>query len=193
MKKKMTKLTKAEQDYWDELDRAVQETHAYWQVYLELFSDEKDYRFLRDVANVCFQMFDEAMYRFILLRLCSLCDPKESKVRNKIVENFSIPNFEATVARQLSEPKKIESKKKAFETACDPIRPGRNKLLAHLDKNKTMSGRQFHPSRDEVEICLRNLRELMTEFSKQLGVHQSDYDLPNIPGGGKDLLARLRG
>jgi hypothetical protein len=188
-------LPKNLQKYWNELDRVVVETHAFWLVYRQLFAEKDHYNFLQQVADVCFTMIHESLLRFVLLRLSALTDGAKSRdnVKKKKVPNFSLRNFQAEVKPKLSDESSLDAKISKLEDSCKKIKHKRNKILAHIDRMGILRGNQHHPSRKEVETCLKELRSVMEELADQLGTECGGYEMSQIVGDGNDLMSKLRG
>jgi len=154
------------QETWTDLEKEVVWLHLHWNVYRELFAKSAERIALLDESGaVPFRVFHNVLVRDVILSLCRLTDPLESCGH----ENASLAQLVEAV-RGGSWPDLLPQMESAFEelkAQCEPLRPLRNRVIAHRDL-ETVRNPDDNPlpgiSRANIEACLNALRRIMDTF-----------------------------
>lgn len=160
-----------------------------WRIYDQLFSQKDTHDFLAQTAKEFFGIADEAIYRMVQLRLCTLSDPEESRVAGSCYKNISLESLLAEIKNLVQDYEKIEKLVKKFRMSCKPIREVRNKLIAHADLDHHYKS-PYYVSRKRIRVCVKRLENVMKEIACQRDTTLI-YDDP-LRGDGNHLLKILR-
>jgi AbiU2 len=168
--------------------------HAKWQVFRQLFGkSEKRVALLNNFAPDFFQIVHDSILYDIFLTLSRLTDPPEMG-RWKNLTFKRLANMLETAGRQ-DLVRELAPTVDRIEAACKPIRPWRNKLIAHKDFG---AGVQYAPdplpgvSRQMVEEALVVIREFMNHLHMALKNAETEYaDIP-LRGDGDQIVWYLK-
>ncbi|MFC4308725.1 hypothetical protein ACFPN2_06495 [Steroidobacter flavus] len=178
---------------WSELDYEVTWLHGRWQIYRQLFgTDEERVEILNRSAGTFAQVLQNVLLDDVQLGLAKLGDPAQTgRFKNLTVTalvkaiSTNEPGLEPMMTLNLSK----------YQDKCDKIRARRNKHIAHFD-HETMVNRHAvpltGPSREEIEMALFALRELMNAIQLHFNNSQTAYEIIILESDGDHLIAMLK-
>lgn len=149
-------LAEIKKEHLEVLTRYFLEICTDLTLYMQIFSDEENIIELNNFNGFVFNRIERAYLERICLKVATLMDPPESKVKGQMSENLSlqlfIKNTQSTMLQN------IFNKLNNFYVESG-IKEWRNKVLAHADL-KAMSG--------ETEITLKFERENVDKFVSEI-------------------------
>lgn len=180
-------------ELWSELDYEVTWLHGRWQIYKQLFgTSEERVEILNRSAGTFALVLQDLLLDDVQLGLAKLGDAAETgRFKNLTVTALVqvLSNHEPDLAPTLS------ASLKAYQGACDKIRTRRNKWIAHFDHDTLVSRRATPltgPSREEIELALSALRDVMNAVQLHFNDSQTAYELIMLESDGEHLLAMLK-
>ena len=179
------------------LDYHVQDLHAKWVIYCQLFGKSHErYEVLNKAAGGVFGRIDQAMLEDSQLALCRLGDPAMARVKGGSVPNLTLRRLqeELGAAGQMTLKDELEPLLVDFDSACEQMRDRRNKRLAHFDRAMMVAADAgditlTNASRREVKTALVALGAVMNHVLVHFGKSPTAYELFVPPPGDGDALA----
>jgi hypothetical protein len=121
-------------EIWEPINDETVMVHAYWATFMDLYGGPKEQLEILDKsAGFFFNVIQDALATDIQLTLSKLSDPAMTFKK----ENATVQHLLNEVAK-LNVPdlvKKLTPLYDAFNSACEPVRELRNKVIAHADRN----------------------------------------------------------
>ena len=165
--------------------------HAKWKQYLDLYGGSPErLQLLNRAAPHFFYFLQGILFDDVLLHLCRLTDPPESRGK----QNLTIRRL-----REAIDDEEFRGEVRVLiEEACNKTefaRDRRNRQLAHRD---LLTARREHPeplapaTRERVEDALEGLRNVMNSLESHFLDSEVAYDLYIDPLGAEALLAHLK-
>ncbi len=130
--------------------------------FMVLFDDERLYGLMEQTAREFFLELHEIMLEHLLLEFAKLMDPAESRTKKDVyLENFTIHNLYETINWSNCTKRKLEKLVVRIESFRKYLKPARDKLLAHSDKETKMSGARLGEFPEEEGIqFIANVEEM---------------------------------
>lgn len=181
------------QELWATLSADVVWLHGRWIIYRQLFGTSEDrVELLNEAAGTVTWIFQNLLLHDVQLSLSKIGDPAGTGSR----QNLTLRRLQVALRTEgeTSLADKIEPLLLAFEAACDKVRHRRNKWIAHNDLSTRLNARAAPltgPSREEMEIALSALREVMNCVELRYTKGQTVYDQFIMNQDGRHLVAAL--
>lgn len=178
---------------WVVLHDETVEVHAQWNTFEDLFmGSQGQLDLMNRSAAVFFMVVQNSLARNIQLTICKLADPAgQSKKQNASAEQL-LEQALGTSRGLEPTPQPLCEK---YITASEPLRPVRNKVIAHFDLH-TATGFVQPPAEmtiGEVRAALEALAGFMNAVGRHFGEAQTNYGaFARHNQGSSALLARLR-
>ena len=168
--------------------------NAKWNVYKQLFAkSEARINLLNDFAPDFFQIVHDSVLYDIFLTISRLTDPAETGGWKNLTFRRLMGMLEAEGRSTLIT--ELTPVLETIEEKCKPIRPWRNKLIAHKDFG---SGLKYEPdplpgvSRQMIEEALAAIRQYMGDLHMALKNAETEYaDVP-LRGDGDQIVWYLK-
>jgi hypothetical protein len=110
----------------------------------ELFDDERLCGLMEQTAREFFLKLKKLMHEHLLLEFAKLMDPAKSRIKKDVnLENFTVHNLYETINWSKCTKRKLENLVVRIDSFREYLKPARNKILAHSDKETKMSGAQL--------------------------------------------------
>lgn len=168
--------------------------HAKWKIFRQLFGkNEQRIALLNDFAPDFFEIVHDSILYDVFLTLSRLTDPAEMGPWKNLTFQRLVKMLETDGHQQLAS--KLTPVLKTINERCEPIRPWRNKRIAHRDFG---SGLQYEPdplpgvSRQMVEDALAIVRQFMTELHIALKNADTEYADIDLRGDGDQIVWYLK-
>jgi len=163
-----------------------------YNTYNHLFFSGVD-ELLNKTAPVFFTEIAEIMLRDWLLQVCKIMDPPTKKVKGITYETLSIELLKTRLSEEnllTDQIKKLSSKILAYG---DLIKPARNKIIAHFDRDSAVSGIVLGDHDEKLlSDFLANLQQYCDEVGRAIGVNPLDFSASRCKGDVLDLIRVLR-
>jgi hypothetical protein len=180
---------------WAVLYDEVVSLHAYWIAFEQLFGkSQARHDLLYASAGHLFLIIEDALGTDVQLTLAKLSDPAalgrhhNATLRRLFDEVACLGNDPLTQSSQ--------GYLNAFETACQPIRDRRNRLIAHSDLSTVLKdGRRAslpEPTVQEIEAALEPLRDFMNAIERAFCGVETAYEFFISREDGDDLALLLK-
>lgn len=178
---------------WVVLHDETVEVHAQWNTFEDLFmGSQGQLDLMNRSAAVFFMVVQNSLARNIQLTICKLADPavqlnKQNASAEQLLEQAlgMCPGLEPSL-RPVCE---------KYITASEPLRPVRNKVIAHFDLH-TATGVAEPPAEmtiGKVRAALEALGDFMNAVGRHFGEAETNYGaFATHNQGSSALLARLR-
>jgi hypothetical protein len=198
----MSKRRKKVADF-ELLQRRVAEAHWRWKVWKQLFVPDpgvpndaaQRLALMNSVAPALFAMMHRVLFADVILCLCKLADPKDSRVRGGIRDNLTIKAARQRAAARLTsrEQRVIDRRIAALDKTIMPFKLWRDRSVAH-DDHLTALGLASLPrlAGKKVERVLELVREVMVRLDPNSKTVDYSYDDSIALGDGTSLLDALR-
>ena len=110
-----------------------------WQHFHILFEGaDLQGKHLQSIAPIFFGDINSLLKEHLILQICKITDPEESKGRKNLTVDFLINQSDfSTAADKLDKLKKLRNNINTFRAK---ILPARNKLIGHLDRESVLNG-----------------------------------------------------
>src|SRR5687768_9255530 len=156
---------------FDVLREEVVRLHANWDAFQQLFGDPESVAALNSVAPGAFALLHHNFRHELVMGVCRITDPKETRVRGNVKENLTLERL-LHVVRENSQDQAfyrgLKPKLKAIDKHLRPIRDHRNRYVGHLDLQTAVQYQQ-NPlpdvTREHVAEALRLLADFLNDVS----------------------------
>ncbi len=127
-----------------------------------LFSDERLCCLMEQTAREFFTELNEIMQEHLLLEFAKLMDPAKSRIKKDVhLENFTIHNLYENINWSKCTKRKLENLVIRIDSFREYLKPARDKILAHPDKETKMSGARLGAFPEEEGIqFIANVEEI---------------------------------
>jgi hypothetical protein len=178
---------------WAELDYEVTWLHGRWLIYRQLFgTDEERVDILNRSAGTFAYLLQNLLLHDVQLGLANIGDPPQTG-RFKNLTVTALVNLVCAQEATLEPTLRMHLDK--YGVACEKIRKRRNKWIAHFDHDTLVNRHAAPPagpSREEIELALLALRELMNAVQLHFNKSQTAYELIILEADGEHLIAMLK-
>lgn len=181
------------QELWASLNANVVWLHGRWIVYRQLFgTSEERVDILNEAASTVSWILENLLLNDIQLSLSKIGDPASSGSR----QNLTLRRLQVVLREcgYLAFSEELEPLLVNFENSCQKLRHRRNKWIAHNDLSTIINSRSqplFDPSREEIEISLSALREIMNCVDLKFTDTVTAYEHFIMQNDGNHLVAAL--
>ena len=170
------------------------ELHVKWKIFRQLFGkSEQRVALLNDFAPDFFSIVHDSILYDIFLTISRLTDPAETGGWKNLTFRRLMKMLEAEGRGNLVT--KLTPVLEAIEEKCKPIRPWRNKRIAHKDFGSRL---KYEPdpvpgiSRQMIEEALAAIRQYMGDLHMALKNAETEYsDIP-LRGDGDQMVWYLK-
>jgi len=172
--------------------------HIFWlrQVhysFYQLFEDDSAQILLERTAPTFFYDLSNILADYFLLEVAKLSDPATSSVRGVSRENFTVANLIEAVEWPSDYLKEIKKLNESVISFREHIKPARNSLLAHYDKETVMAGHSLGGFPVGEDKCLVDVLEQLCNLLHEAAFGEILGDMvPNHSGDVLDLKMALK-
>jgi hypothetical protein len=181
------------QELWAELHSDVVWLHGRWIIYRQLFGTSKErVDLLNESAGTVTWILQERLLHDVQLSLSKIGDPAGSGAKT----NLTLRRLEAELraSGEVELATELAPLLKQFDDSCARLRHRRNKWIAHSDLATKLAARATPlsgPSRNEIEIALAALRNVMNCAQLHYTESQTGYEHFMMDSDGSFLLTTL--
>jgi hypothetical protein len=181
------------QELWASLTADVVWLHGRWIIYRQLFGTNKErVDLLNEAAGTVTWILQHLLLHDVQISLSKIGDPAGSGSRKNLTLRRLQITLRDTGESELSE--KMEPLLAAFEASCEKVRHRRNKWIAHNDLPTKIAARSeplSGPSREEIELSLSALRDVMNCVELKFKDSQTAYEHFAMNEDGEYLISAL--
>jgi len=178
-------------ELWASLYSDVVWLHGRWIIYRQLFgTNEARVQLLNETAGTVTWMFQQLLLNDIQISLSKLGDPARSGKRTNLTLRTFHTKLEESGELELAA--RMKPLVEAFDASCKKIRHRRNKWIAHSDLATKLSSRATPlsgPSREEIEVALLALRQVMNSVELHYTESQVAYEHFMMSQDGEHLIS----
>jgi hypothetical protein len=171
--------------------------HAYWDAFKQLYETKEDVAVLNATAPGAFALIQYLIRRELIMGICRITDPKESRARRSVAANLTLKQLLHVVSQHCRDANfigELSASIQAIDDHCKPIRDRRNRAVGHLDLNTAL---KLHPdplpyvSNAQIDEAMRFLRNFMSRINGYFAAAERDF-VPIIPGPARNIVIGLR-
>lgn len=185
------------------LQTKVAEAHWRWEVWKQLFVPDPDVpndaiqrmELMNSIAPALFAMLHQVLFADVILCLCKLTDPKDSRVRGGTRDNLTIKAARHWAANRPTsrQQKGIDRRLAALDKTIKPFKTWRDRFVAHDDHLTALGLASLpHLAGQKVERSLKRAREIMVLLDPHSKAVGYGYDSTVALGDGESLLYAMR-
>jgi hypothetical protein len=144
---------------------------------------------LSSVAEIFFGDLNRILIEYCWLQICKITDPPDSQGR----ENLTVKHIDALLVEEGLMTDRIRRHSSSILRYSKQLRPARNRLISHLDKQSITNGSPLgEHSRDEVVTFFEDLQQYVDSVGITVGLGPLDFRASPGPGDVVNLLRKLR-
>ncbi|WP_440223653.1 hypothetical protein ACQQ2N_00230 [Dokdonella sp. MW10] len=181
-------------EVWQAIDYEVTWLHGRWAIYRQLYgTSEARVDVLNQSAGTFARMLQDVLLDDVQLGLAKLGDPASTPVRGGRAENLTLKNLLDRVIASGVLASELPPLLRRYEDACASIRDRRNKRIAHADLQINLEAKAslLGPSREEIEVALKALRDVMNGVELHFTGTRTAYEFVVLQDDGDSLIAAL--
>ncbi|SFH92051.1 hypothetical protein SAMN05421753_10414 [Planctomicrobium piriforme] len=167
--------------------------HGIWDTYAQLYGTEDSVAALNGIAPGAFSFLGYVLRHDLFMTICRITDPKQTGKK----ENLTLERLLHVIKGQSADPRLVsalEEQLKEINSACEPFRVRRNRILGHLDlKTALRTHPEPLPAIERVRIIdvVDRIAKYMNEVLGHYTAAHADF-VPLISGPAGNIVHGLR-
>ena len=170
--------------------------NVYWQLFNQLYSSKENADLMNTAAPKAFRFIQMALIDGIILRICRLTDPAESRTPRGCVENLTLANLCTNLPPDPSGnlPAQLEQTLDRLKAATNDFREHRNQTIAHSDKNTAITDEPALPklTTSKFQAAIDEINSFMNVINYAFTDSTTVYSHVHVLGGGDSLIGALK-
>lgn len=137
------------------------ETLLIYRHYQILLGTESHHELLHSIAPIFFNDLNSMMKKHIILQVCQITDPEKTWDKNNLTIEFLVNRSDGALRKNL------EPIAQRIHNFTKKIKPARNKIIAHLDRDTILNGKYLGAANqndwDKFWVDLEEFMKLLKE------------------------------